>query len=329
MSELQYTTVDRVLAKIHRDLKGIELNESDAIEWIGEALEFLKVPQIQEQAVAFMEVNNYEANLPNGFQMVLQLARHNNWTPETKEDCAIPTEVIEEVTEESCNECDDCFSEPLDCTGKPLFDDYCPKYIPYFDMQWQYIPWTSSSYCKQNFTPIRLANHTFFNSIVCKEKDQTPYQNHGEDEYTIVGTTEKKLRVSFKQGYIALAYIRNVVDRETGYPLVPDNVSYMSAIIYYLKWKTAQMYEWNGREGYARLAQDSERLWLKYARQAKNYMKMPKTLDQFQNLLEQTHQLIPRHRRYYGYFGNLGREENRRFNDPDNRNRIGHYYYGR
>ena len=68
MPELQYTTVDRVLAKFHRDLRGIDINESDAIEWIGEALDLLKVNQIQEQAVAFIEVKNYQADLPKGFK---------------------------------------------------------------------------------------------------------------------------------------------------------------------------------------------------------------------------------------------------------------------
>lgn len=344
MSELQFTTVDRVLAKVHRDLKGIDLNESDAIEWIGEALEFLKVFQVQEQAVAFMEVKNYQADLPDGFQMVLQIARDNNWTPDEKECCAIPAKVIEEVTVESSDtECTDCYTQPVDCHGRVLFDDYVPKYIPYFDMQWQYIPWTTSSHYKENFTPVRLANHTFFNTIVCKEKHNTPYdgqetnnpyKNNGlgeQDEYTIVGDADKKLRFSFKEGYVALAFIRNAVDSETGYPLVPDNISYMSAITYYIKWKIAEMMTWNGREGYARLAQDSERLWLKYARQGKNYMKMPKTIDQFQNLLEQSHYLIPRHRRYYGYFGNIGREEDRRFNNPSDNKRARHYYstYGR
>ena len=56
MTEMTYTTVDRVLSKFHRDLRGAEINESDAIEWIGEALGFLQVYQVQEEAVAFLEV---------------------------------------------------------------------------------------------------------------------------------------------------------------------------------------------------------------------------------------------------------------------------------
>ena len=287
MSELQYTTVNRVIAKIYRDLKDIDLHETDAIEWIGEALEFLKVPQIQEQDVICLKVKNYEAIFPVGFQMVLQVARYNGEKPIG--DCSTETTTSAETT--------------------------------------TYEDWTSSPFYIQNFTPVRLANHVFFNTIVCKEKRPIPYEDNCYDEYTIVGTTEKKMRLSFKEGTIALAYIKNAIDKETGYPLIPDDVRYITAITYYLKWKIAQRYEWSGRQNYIRLAQDNERLWLKYARQAKNYMKMPKSLDEFQNLLDQTHYLIPRQGRYYGYFGKLGREEDRRFNDPNYRNNIITNYY--
>lgn len=297
---MEYTTVNTIIAKAYRDFRGTDLNESDAIEWIGEALEFLKVPQIQEQAVAFIEVENHEANVPRGLQMVIQIARNNEWTEETAEEEVIPAETVEEVTAESCD--------------TPI------AYQPYFDMQWQYVNWISCGLYRERYTPVRLANHTFFNTLVCKEK--SPYENYGEDEYTIVGLTDKKFRFSFETGQIALAYIKNAIDEVTGYPMIPDNVSYTTAITYYIKWKMAERLTWHGREGFARLAQDSERLWLKYARQAKNYMKMPKSLDDFQDLLEQSHYLIPRHRMYYGYFGNLGKEENRRFNDPDQRNNI-------
>lgn len=297
---MEYTTINTILSKFHRDFRDTDINETDAIEWIGEALEFLKVPQIQEQAVTFIEVNNYEANVPKGLQLVLQIARNNEWQEETKDSEIITKETVEEVDNSET------------CTNDI-------PYKPYFDMQWQYLNWTQCNYYIQKFTPVRLANHTFFNSLVCKEK--SPYENFGEDEYSIVGTVNKKFRFSFEKGQIAISYIKNALDIETGYPLIPDNISYITAITYYIKWKMAERLAWDGRESYARLAQDSERLWLKYARQGKNFMKMPKTIDQFQNLLEQSHYLIPRHKRYYNFFGNLGREEDRKFNDPDYRNK--------
>lgn len=328
MVNLEYTTVDRLLSKFHRDLRGTDINESDAISWIGEALDFLKVHEIQEQAVAFIEVKNNQIDVPEGLQMVLQIARRNNWTPETKEECSITsTDAMEDIFQQdikttisNCVDCDD--SEPLNPDGTLLFSG--AEYNPYADFQWDFPMWTTSKHYVEKYTPVRLANHVFFNSLVCKEK--TPYENCGEDEYTIVGTYNKKIRFSFSEGYVAVAFVRNAVDNETGYPLVPDNISYVTAITYYVKWKIAERMDYSGREGWSTKADKAEQRWLKYARQGKNYMKMPKGIDQFQNLLEQSHQLIPRHRKYYGYFGNIGREEDRKFNDPDGRTRPANYY---
>lgn len=323
MSGLQFTSVDRIFSKIHRDLRGIDVNESDVIEWIGEVLDDLKLPQSQEQSIAFIEVKNYQADLPKGFQMILQVARNNQWRPETKEKCS-PINIIKELKEEDkpCYDCDEYVANkqgypvPLNCHGEFMTDVEVAYYRPFFDVKKEYRLWRNNNYYKQHYTPVRLANNTFFNSLVCKEKD-SPYQPGCKyDEYTIVGTVDKKLRFSFKEGQIALAYLKTAIDEETGYPLVPDNKSAVRAITYYIKFKVSEWYNWNGREGYQQEEQKAFSKYEKYVRQFNNYIKMPKSIDDFQDLLEQSHYLVPRHRRYYGFFGNLGKEENKKFNNP-------------
>jgi len=312
MSELQYTTVDRIFAKFYRDLKNIEINESDAIEWIGEALDDLKLPQSQEQAVAFIEVKDYQTDLPCNFQMVLQIARNNKWNKERSD------KIIKDIKKEKEEE-KESFSVALDCNGEIIGDYDVAYYRPFFDLQWKYGLWTSTNYYKNNFTPVRLASHTFFNTFVCKEKE-SPYKPKCKyDEYTIIGTTNKKLRFSFKEGQIALSYLKTAIDKRTGYPLVPDNKSAIRAITYFLKFKIAEWYNWNGREGYQQEEKKAFELYQRYVRQFNNYIKMPKSIDDFQDLLEQSHYLIPRHKRYYGFFGNLNKAENKKFNDPDYR----------
>lgn len=301
MSNVQFTTVDRVLAKFHRDLRGTEINESDAIEWIGEALGFLEVKQIQEEAIAFLEVENYETIVPSHFNMVIQIARKKHY--EKKQTC--PLQLVEEVID-SCS-CTTPIEETLitDCSGSVLDDTEVTYYTPYFDLRWEYDLWRNSDFYYREFVPVKLANHTFFNSIVCKERDEDLYKTGLLlDEYTIVGGVQKKLRFSFQEGLIVLSYLRTSLDKETGYPLIPDNESYISAINYYLKWKIAEWYQWNGREGFqGPLVSDLERKWLKYARQAKNYMKMPKGVDEYQELMEQTFSL-PTLYKYNNFFGN-------------------------
>ena len=300
---MEYTTVDRIFSKIYRDLKGLERSESDLIEWVGEALDFLKVAGSQEETVAFMEVKDFHADLPCGFQMVLQLAKNLNYTPDNKV-VVCPVDIPEEDTPEASI-----------CTSGCDSVEEIQAYRPYFDLQWEYQPFIHSSHYQNNFSPIRLSNNTFFNTLVCKEADQTPYHSC-TDEYTIVGTAERRFRFSFKEGQVALSFLKTVVDPETGYPLIPDQISYITAITYYLKWKIAEQHEWNGRQGFAGLAQKSEAHWLKYVQQAKNWAMMPKSIDDYQDLLEMSHRLIPNHRRYYGYFGKLNKEENRSFNNP-------------
>lgn len=295
MSEIQFTTVDRILHNIGRDLRGTDIHETDVIDWVGEALEFLNTPEIQDEAVAFLRVKDYEAEIPDGFQLVLQMARYEG---SESLDCGEVEEEVELPQEEDIDSCD---GDILGCSMIHLLDGW----RPYFDMQWQYIPWTTSQTYRNNFTPIRLANHTLFNSMVCKEKGFE--LSYGEDEYNIVGTYQKKIRFSFKEGYVAMSYIKSALEPDTGFPLIPDVIQHITAINYYVRWKIAERLDWNGRRGFTSKANTNMELWLKYAKQAKNYARMPKSIDEFQNMMEETHHMIPRNRRYYNYFGNMGR----------------------
>ena len=112
--------------------------------------------------------------------------------------------------------------------------------------------------------------------------------------------------------------------------MIPDDISFTNAITYYIKWKISERNRWNGVDGAKFEAEDAEKHWLKYMRQAVNKAKMPNTIDDYQDIMEQSLHLIPRTRLYYGFFGNLGREENRRFNNPDGRRRFTYnrYNYG-
>lgn len=300
---MEYTTVNRVLSKFNRDLKGTLLNERDAIEWIGEALDFLKVHAVLEPVVSFIEVKDYECPVPPFLHLVTQVAKDNSYVSGTTLD---PDSFLVEVENE-----DDPPHICMDCQDGFINDYYVTYYRPYPDLIWEYYPWTMSSAYQARFSPIRLSNNTFFKNVVCKEKGEI-YQNC-KDEYTIVGTTERKLRFSFREGAIAISYLRTAVDPKTGYPLVPDDVRFITAISYYLQWKIAEWYNWSGREGFSYISQDAERKWLKYAKQAKNYAKMPKSLDDYQDLLEQSHYLVPDYNQYYSFFGSLNNYEQLNF----------------
>lgn len=323
--KFQYTSLDRIISKLYRDLGIEEISETDVIEWAGEALDFVEAVNVYEEAVAFVEVNNHQADLPNGLNSIIQVARNNHWTKGESKLC--PANVVADVTEEEIEE--GCYTNcnnnppglenypvPLDCNGSPITDYELAYYRPYFDLQYEYYGWVGSNFYRQKYTPIRLANHSFFNSVVCTEEEDL-YRNCGEDEYTIVGD---KIRTSFKEGSIAIAYYRQIVDPETGYPMIPDDSSFITAITYYVTWKYMARMWYMGREGYGDKMKEAEMQWHWYFKQAENKAFTLHGADEHQNFLETRNHLIPRLDRYYSYFGKLGRKEFTGFKDPNRRN---------
>lgn len=321
----KYTSIDRIFSKLIRDVKS-DFSESDVIEWCGEALEFIGATRLYEEAVAFIEIRNHQCKLPSGLHSIIQIARNNKWS-NIKDDLFCPQKIKDEVEEN----CEDCVSDKspdyiiLDCNGQPINDYELAYYRPYFDLRYEYDLWRGSSIYTQQYTPIRLTTNNFFNSLVCTDKNENNnniYQS-SVDEYTIIqGDT---LRFSFKEGSVAIAYLRQVVDNETGYPMIPDNISYTTAIIKYITMKMFERDFYNGRDGSQAKMQKAESDWQWYCKQAGNVDMMPYGDDEYQNLLDQRSYILPQQNRYYGFFGKMARPEIRKYNDPDLRN--SHNYF--
>lgn len=312
----RFVPIDRVLAKYSRDFRGNDVIESDAIEWIGEALGFMKLPNLQEEAVAFIEVKDYKCELPNGLHYVTQVARSTKdlySINDITSDCNSSTT----TTISNGGPIGDCLVAE-DCQGNLIGDYDVAYYRPYYDLQYEYYGWNNSRLRQRDFVPVRLANHSFFGDLVCRESNQDIY-NSCRDEYTIAGNY---LKFSFKEGYIAIAYVRQPIDIETGYPMIPEDSSAMSAINYYISWKMKERECFMNREGACQLAQKAEESWKRYLRQTVNAAMMPQGVDDYQDLMEQSNYLIPRRDRYYGFFGKLNTKESRRFNDSNNRNNF-------
>lgn len=297
----QYISLNRVLSKIYRDSGFEEIDETDAIEWAGEALEFINAVTAYEEAIAFIEVKNYQAMIPERLHTIIQVAKDN--APTISNDIC-PNVVIQNITiEQEQNNT----PVPLDCNGMPITDYELAYYRPYFDLQYEYYGWSNCRLYKERFTPLRLSNHSFFNSLVCQEDKQLYNNCNIYDEYTIANDN---IRTSFKDGLIALAYYRQKVDPETGYPMIPDEVSIITAITYYIIWKyTARMW-YLGKEGYGDKMKVAEQQWQWYCKQSGNKQMMLHGIDQHQNFTENRFSLIPNKNKYYNFFGKLGRNEN-------------------
>ena len=285
----KYISLDRILSKVYRDIGMEEVSETDVIEWSGEALEFMSVVSIYEEAIAQVEINNHQGDLPYCLQIIRQVARDNYYEKrdackeEKKED-----KKIEPQPNAGCTEC-----------GERIIKEVQPD--SYFNAN--PFMFLTTDYYKEHYTPVRLSNHTFFNSLVCVE-DVDIYKTC-VDEYTIV---EDKIRTSFKEGLVLISYYRQKIDPETGYPMIPDTISLVSAITYYITWKYFQRLWYMGREGMSDKMQQAEERWLKYCKQATSEFKMLSGIDEHQNFMESRfNNLIPDRIQYYGYFGNISR----------------------
>lgn len=324
----QYTSVERIFSKLTREK--VSFDEDTVIEQVGEALAFIGTATMLEEAVAFAEVKNNQCTVPRYALSIIQIGRNNRWTPTTP--CVTPQTVIEEAPNIFYQTCTDCGGETsvdlgyvvLDGRGTPLVEYDIAYYRPYFNLRAEYEGWSNSQSYRGNYTPIRLANSSFFNSIVDPQHDGALYSNC-RDEYSLVGGNSV-LRFSFNCGFVAIAYKRPLLDPKTGYPMIPESQPHITAITSYVKKMEAEIDFRKRREGSKEVLEKYERDWDWYCGQASNLDKMPDSLDELQNLLDQRSYLLPDHNKYNNFFGNLSTPEYRKFNDPDHRNNTYNTY---
>lgn len=298
MRVIKKTTLDRVFNKLYRDLGLEEISEADVIDWTGEVLEHIGVVNMLEEHVAFVEVKNHKAELPTNLVDIIQVARNNAYSPTTKGVCY--NEVKECIVEDTCPECPiDVPAQnfvPVDCYGRVIGDYEVAYYRPFFDLQYEYYLWGNSTLYSQNFSPVRLSNKTFFGSMVCEENPQL--YSGSRDEYTISGNN---LVLSFKEGQVAIAYHSFPLDPDTGYPMIPDEVSVIQAIVSYITYKYMQRLWYLGREGYGDKYRQAETDYHWYIDQAKTKLFGPYGIDDFQDLLDQK-TFMPNMSKYNQFF---------------------------
>lgn len=351
---IKNTTLDTVFVELRR-LGFSDTQEKDIVEWSGQALQQIGCINQYEEAVCFVEVKNHRASMPVGSHSIIQIAKNHCFKDKELVTAVTAKDIVSQVytPRYSPSSCESCGIEetpglygyanqnltfvtpgtidttafdlntyvptPIDCFGEPIDEYSLAYYRPYFDLQYEYSPWTNSPIYRNCFTPVRLTNHSFFDTLVAREDNYEVLYHHGiEDEYNIYGGDT--LKFSFERGQIALAYTRSILDPETGWPKIPDEVSYITACVYYVIWKMMSKEFWMGRDGSEKRMAEGERQWIHYCDQAGNKALMLEGEDEYQNFLDQRNYVLPRMNRYSGFFGKLGTPENRKFNNPDFKN---------
>lgn len=296
MQRFEYTTIDRILNAFQRNLGDEDITEENIVEWTGEALSELFRRGSLQECVLFALVENYTVEMPSGFKYIsgiLKNTRYNGHNPEAAVTCGEiietnkppiePVEIFPPATT-SCLGCSPCEIEwGLGPKGLSLRQDLnhtlYGQPLPYIQLPWTFGYWYSSHMATERFSNhVELSNDRFFKTNVLKnQKSNFSFPRAFGDKYTLVGNN---IRFNFEKGQVAIAYLRVPTDPETGYPLIPDENSYIQAIMYYIKWKLAEFYSWNGRQGFTTEADRAMNLWLKYVAQARVKTIKTRTADE-------------------------------------------------
>lgn len=269
-----------IINKVVRDY-GLREDKTTYIEWIGEAMEGIGIDKNWcQEAVAFIGIDNYQCPVPKYCRVIQQIARNNTYTT--------PFDSTELFTEINTTGFEDQ-PVPIDEFGQPLTGVDYAYYRPYFDYIYEYQFWYSSPLYQENYSPVRLADNRFFNSLVSEEKNVVYAAD--SPEYTIVPES-KLLRFNFPTGQVAVSYLRQITD-EFGYPMIPEDYSYQEAVATYIIYRKSKRDFYNHVQGAQATMLKAEQDWQFYCRQAKNKSMIPQTIDEYESLRRNYKHLLP------------------------------------
>lgn len=277
----------------------------DLIEWSLEVLDYLQLPVMLEEAVSIIEVKDNKAPFPKNAVSIIQIVKLHKDIREvvSKTQQCVKEQVDDDCCITFCNNVIDGI--PVDCQGAPLIDVEITYYRPYLDMSKKFFYMkVLNGYDNNIMTPVRKSSSNIFMfNNECVEKGL-----QCKDEYKIL-LKDKHILFNFSDYLVAIFFYRPIIDCSTGLPMIIDDIRVINAIAYYVKWKVAEVKLWLGDRNAATLVQYFERQYRHYLGQARNWLFKPKTIDDFENILQQTSRLIPRKFEYKTFFSNLNGEE--------------------
>jgi len=274
-----WISIRSVLDKISQILP--EYNEMDAIENCAEAMEMIGVQAQYQLATTLLKVDKYTAKLPTGLVQINQLAYKLNGT----------------INDSDINEINLYMglNNETSMQNSNMVKNYKIDILnsKYYKFQWQ---------------PLRLATNSFSGAL--HSDNCINLTAKCKEEYSVL--PNGCLKTSFKEGYVLLSYYTAPMD-EHGDFLIPDSEYYKQALRSYCLMRYWEMM-FNMREEGARdrfILYKTE--WGRMKSRAYSDVNAP-GVDTLENVKDIMTTLIPRNKRYNGFFGNLNSAENLNFN---------------
>ena len=304
-----YVSVKTVIAKVYADLGFNEENLpiSDMISWAGEALEKIRaIPMYTHKVtgkdnIPLLKIEQYQARLPLDCHSVIQVAysqdqygvsgfypmqystgsfegRNNLTTPSTSSSTAYNSATSDVVT-----------------LVMHLYDYTYEEAVTWINNDGtQLVGDTSDPTTTKVDVLSSLLNSTSGTGVSTTNQYQL--------EYKIV---PGYIKTNQETGYLMVGYHAIPTD-EDGYPMIPDDQSFMEAIYWYINMKIKYI-EWsNGRIRDA-IYMHAENKWQFYVKQAYGRAMMPATADELESFKNAWVRLIPNvnaNKSFYSYIDN-------------------------
>lgn len=294
----KHTSVKRVIAKVFTDLdlKEGDHRISDLIEWTSEALEKIGafpsfVNKVTGKAGApILELSNYQVQLPCDFHRPIQLAYSTiSGGPFYPMRSSTGSFDIGGETNEATSSDYTASESALVALCMEIYDlDY------------------EAALAKINDEP---ATRSLLNSLLEPSATQRTADGTGGTDFTVDYTyriTSNYIKTNVETGYLMLAYQAIPTDGE-GYPLIPDDQSFIEAIYWYINMKL--MYpKWMSGQIRDAVYYDARRSWNYYCKQAYGNALMPDP-DQMESIKNSWLRLVPDIDAHDTFFSTLGERE--------------------
>lgn len=296
------TSVERVIAKVFTDLSLQESDHriSDMIEWSGEAMEKIGAfPSFTNKVtgkdeVPLLEVSNYMVKLPCDFYNLIQASfstsQQGPYYPMrygTGNFDAGNPEIVTNTGDVSITS-DIASTSDLVILTMSLYNlDY------------------DAALLKINMEPDTRSKLSAILNIKTPTLPgvHNPMATSRDITYVI---TPGYIKMNVESGYIMLAYQAIPTDTK-GYPLIPDDISFIEAIYWYIVMKLYYP-QWVAGQVRADVYYDARRSWNFYCKQAYGQGLMPNT-DQLESIKNSWVRLIPEIKEHTSGFSSLGQEQ--------------------
>ncbi|HMT03600.1 MAG TPA: hypothetical protein PKD00_09930 [Burkholderiales bacterium] len=252
---MEFISIKTALADYNRSSGRVgELNEDSILQWASDCMETIGSYRQYLFNIAVLDINNYRAELPKDFMYVdLALYREGTSCSDTLFELS---EIITPILDSDC----EIKSEKIckTCCGAPIITDAEPWLIKNY-------PWhgysrvvethnTFSNYRTNKLTAMKLDDKA---ATKFHLNDSENIHAHQGVKYTI---QNKIITTSEKSGQIILFYLGQVTD-EDGYPMILNNINFITAIFYYIEMKFAWMeYSAEKTQGNRMFFRDAEQL---------------------------------------------------------------------